>query len=440
MLRNIVLNSIDRSIMIVARLLSVILIARFLGPEGYGVFQFALTTSIIAATLADFGFGIANNYLASRYPRARPKLLGNTLIFVGGVGTTIALLSGIMITAFRNYAFPELPKTYLWLIPLSVPIQAIQISLIGLVYGANRFKEKVSGTSLHYVLFLFSITLFAFFGLLTTNNLMLFWIIGLSISSLYWIKVLLKDGLGKPQWDRANLKKQFSYGCNAYIYNVSHILNFRLDMILVAYFLKAEHVGWYALATSVTETLLYLPKALSNVVLTETATEVKNGTKPNHYLVYKGTILIIGVAILGTAILAPFLLPLVFSSSFIPAITPLLLLLPGTLAMALGIIAAYHLFGLGKASQPSLAALAATIVTIALDLVLIPFLGIQGAALASTIAYIVFCFMCLHFVLSETKVSMILLLIPKKHDIEILLRLSRNTLSSIWSLIKRRWL
>lgn len=403
------------------RLLSAILIARILGPEGYGVFQFALTASIIAATLADFGFGIANNYLAGRYPHVRAKLFGNAVFFVGVLGTITAIGTAAAIWAFRSHYFPELPETYLWWIPLSIPIQALQISLIGLTYGANRFKDKMIGTFLHYIIFLAAIVLFASLDYLSINILMPFWIVGLIISSLYWIGVLWQDFPSTPKWDRAVLKEQLSYGRSSYLYNAAHMLNFRLDLFLVASFLKAEHVGWYALATSITEALLYLPKALSNVVLTESATELQKGIKSNHHLVYKGIILIIGTAIMGTAILAPFLLPVVFSSNFIPAIVPLLLLLPGTLAMALGIIAAYHLFGIGKAFQPSLAALIATAITIVLDLLLIPLLGIRGAALASTLAYVAFLTVCLYFVLAESGASVKSLLIPRKQDVALLL-------------------
>lgn len=403
--------------MLTARFGAAILIARLLGPEGYGVFQLALTASIIAATLADFGFGIANNYLASYYPHARAKLLGNTLIVIGGIGTLVALLAAIVITFFRNYAFSELPESYLWLIPLSVPIQAVQISLMGLVYGSNRFKEKVIGTFLHYGLFLGAATVLAFLGMLTTTSLMILWITGLSISSIYWVEVLLGNGFGGLQWDKASLREQFSYGHNSYIYNAANMLNFRLDMFLVAYLLRAEYVGWYALATSITEAFLYLPKALSNVVLTKTVTELKNGIKSDQRLFYKGVILIMGATVIGTAILAPFLIPRIFSSSFVPSVIPLLLLLPGTFAMAIGIIAAYHLFGLGKAFQPSLAALIATVTTVILDLLLIPLLGIQGAALASTLSYTVFFLICLYFVLIEIRVGVKSLLVPTKRDV-----------------------
>jgi O-antigen/teichoic acid export membrane protein len=197
-------------------------------------------------------------------------------------------------------------------------------------------------------------------------------------------------------------------------------------MFLIAYFLKAEHVGWYALATSITEAFLYLPKALSNVVLVETATKFKNGVTSNHHLIYQGMTLIIGAATIGIAILAPFLIPLIFSNSFIPSITPLLLLLPGTLAMALGIIAAYHLFGLGKAFQPSLAALIATVITVVLDLLLIPWLGIPGAALASTFAYTAFLIICLYSVLVESDMGVKSLLIPTKQDLETLLTIAKK--------------
>lgn len=421
MLKNAALNSVDRALMAAARLLSAVLIARVLGPDGYGVFQFALTASIIAATLADLGFGIANNFLASHYPHVRPRLFANAMTFVSVTGTITAIGTSVVIYILRPHRFPELPESYLWWIPLSIPIQALQISLIGLTYGADRFKDKVVGTCLHYIIFLAAIVLFASLDHLSINILMPLWIVGLSISSLYWTGVLWKDFLSAPKWDRAVLKEQLSYGRKSYPYNAAHMLNFRLDMFLVAYFLKAEYVGWYALATSITEALLYLPKALSNVVLTEIAMQLRNGIQSNYHLIYKGIILVIGVAIILTAILAPFLIPAVFSASFTPAITPLLLLLPGTLAMALGIIAAYHLFGLGKPFQPSLAALIGAVITVALDLLLIPLLDINGAALASTIAYITFCGVCLRSIIAECKTRLRALFIPTRADIAKLL-------------------
>jgi len=318
------------------------------------------------------------------------------------------------------------------------PYPSPHIPLIGLIYGANKFKDKVIGTCLQYVVFLCAIVLFTLLDYLSINILMPLWVVGLSISSLYWIRVLWKDAPSMPKWDRAVLKKQLSYGRNSYLYNAASMLNFRLDLFLVAYFLNAKSVGWYALATSITEAFLYFPKALANVVLSEVATQLKNGAKANLHLVYKVVLLIIGSAMIGTAILAPLVVPLIFSSSFTPSIVPLLLLLPGTLAMALGIIASYHLFGLGKSFQPSLAAFIAVAVTIILDLLLIPLLGIKGAALASTLTYIAFLIVCLYFVLSsEEGVSVRSLLIPMRKDIAAMLLIVKgcNVMSIMYKYI-----
>lgn len=430
MLKNAVLNTVDRVIMAGARILSAIVIARALGPDGYGFFQVALTASVIAATLADLGFGIANNFLASHYPHMRIKLLGNSIIVVGSLGIISALGTFAIISVFRANYFAELPDSYLLWVPLCVPIQAIQISLMGLIYGTNNFREKVIGTSLQYFSFLFSIVILACIGNLSANSLIPLWFLGLVISSIYWIGILLKNVSCIPAYDKAIFKEQLHYGRNAFLYNAANMINFRLDLFFIAYFLNAECVGWYALATSVTEALLYLPKALSNVMLTEIASNQEDNIKSRYSMTYRSIIFVIGVATIGTGVFAPFMIPIIFSQSFEPAVAPLILLLPGNFAMALGTIAAYHLFGLGKSSLPSLATLVATIITIILDVVLIPIFGIQGAALASTISYSVFCIICLHFLFSITRIRPAELLIPRAKDIEMLIGKSWTELKS----------
>jgi len=421
MLKNTVLNTVDRVLMAGSRILSAIVIARVLGPEGYGVFQVALTASVIAATLADFGFGIANNFLASQYPHMRAKLLGNAIIIVGSLGVISALGTLAVIYVFRINYFTELPDNYLLWIPISIPVQAIQISLVGLIYGTNKFKEKVIGTSLHYFLFLFSIMILACIDSLSADSLIPLWVLGLVISSIYWIAILLKNASSMPTYDKSILKEQMHYGRNAFFYNVANMINFRLDLFFIAYFLDADSVGWYALATSVTEALLYLPKALSNVMLTDIASNQGDDVKSRYYMMYRCIIFIIGMATIGIAIFAPFAIPMIFSQRFEPAVAPLILLLPGNFAMALGTIASYHLFGLGKSSLPSIATFVATVVTIVLDVMLIPIFGIQGAALASTLSYSIFCAVCMYFLFSITRIRPAELLVPRIKDIEMLI-------------------
>ena len=69
------------------------------------------------------------------------------------------------------------------------------------------------------------------------------------------------------------------------------------------------------------------------------------------------------------------------------ALVPLWLLLPGIVFMAAAKVISSYLSGIGKPIYTTYIAGGAVIVTVALDLLLIPPYGISGAAIASTITY-----------------------------------------------------
>jgi O-antigen/teichoic acid export membrane protein len=116
-----------------------------------------------------------------------------------------------------------------------------------------------------------------------------------------------------------------------------------------------------------------------------------------------------GIAI---AIGSSLFLPLVFGERFRPSIAVVWLLLPGTVALSLGRVGVSDLAGRGKSGYSSVFSITALVVTVALDLILIPRLGIQGAALASSAAYFTNTILILTALKYELKVTWRSLLVP----------------------------
>jgi O-antigen/teichoic acid export membrane protein len=97
----------------------------------------------------------------------------------------------------------------------------------------------------------------------------------------------------------------------------------------------------------------------------------------------------LALAVLVGAV-APFLIPLAYGARFSGAIVPLLLLLPGVVAISPTRALASYFAGIGRPSEPLVAEAIGLIATIALDVILIPSHGASGAGAASSAAYIVF--------------------------------------------------
>jgi O-antigen/teichoic acid export membrane protein len=89
-------------------------------------------------------------------------------------------------------------------------------------------------------------------------------------------------------------------------------------------------------------------------------------------------------------ILAPFLIELLYGAAFLPLVPALRILLVGVVALSLGSpVSSYYTLKLGKPEIPLVLAGSSAALCIALAVVLAPHLGIAGAAIASTVAYLV---------------------------------------------------
>jgi O-antigen/teichoic acid export membrane protein len=77
----------------------------------------------------------------------------------------------------------------------------------------------------------------------------------------------------------------------------------------------------------------------------------------------------------------------VFGSGMMPALHPLWLLLPGIVTLTASKVISSYLSGIGKPTYSTFIGAGTVILTIALDLLLIPRYGINGAAAASSIVY-----------------------------------------------------
>jgi O-antigen/teichoic acid export membrane protein len=106
-------------------------------------------------------------------------------------------------------------------------------------------------------------------------------------------------------------------------------------------------------------------------------------------LISRNILLVSIAAAAALIVVSPILIRVLFGGDFTPAQTPLLLLMPGVIAASAGRVLGSYLFSQGRVIYNTYATFIALGVTLALDLVLIPTLKIEGAAIASSIAYVV---------------------------------------------------
>ncbi len=174
---------------------------------------------------------------------------------------------------------------------------------------------------------------------------------------------------------------------------------YHIDIVMLQRFAESSDVGNYRAALTLAEFLWFVPLALQTVYVHSTSELWSNNrhreitelaSRTTRY-----TFLLTAVMAVGLAALADIAVPLYFGSEAEPAVTPLLLLLPGALGFALArpILAVSQ--GNGTLRYPVAATGTAAVINVVLNAALIPRYGMHGAAIATSVGYgTMFAFHC----------------------------------------------
>jgi O-antigen/teichoic acid export membrane protein len=163
-------------------------------------------------------------------------------------------------------------------------------------------------------------------------------------------------------------------------------LNYRIDLLLVASLSGAQVVGVYFVGVLIAETLFYPAQIVSQVLLPRATQEGSARTAAPAYRLVLTTTATLAVVVFVTA---PWIVRWVFGPEFAEAAPGARMLLPGVIALAFWQLATFELAGRGRVWLMSVSAFCGVGVTLLLDLVLVPRYDVRGAAIASSIGYIV---------------------------------------------------
>lgn len=178
------------------------------------------------------------------------------------------------------------------------------------------------------------------------------------------------------------------FGIRGQAGTLASFFSYRLDVFVINYFLDASHVGLYSLGVIITEALWQLPAVVAVALFPRTARTVGSGAEDFTCLILRQVTLITTGAALLIGIASPVAIPLIFGARFASSVSVVWWLLPGTVALALGKVIAADLSARGLINHLPISAAIGLLLTLALDFLLIPRLGIEGAAIASSLAYL----------------------------------------------------
>jgi O-antigen/teichoic acid export membrane protein len=373
---------------LVLGLLTGVITARLLGPHDRGLLSLLGVLPTTLGIFVKLGIGPANVYFLRRERTAPGPLVANSLVLavvLGGLCVAFVLLfqDRILASILRGATAGQLAL----LLPL-VPVTVLQSYLFGILQGSNQFRTFNRRSLFQSMATLVGMAagLWVFhFGLVAA----LVVTVSVQILTTLWVlwTVLRLVPARTVRPERGLMRRTLGFGLKSHVQLLVAHLHARIDLYMLAAFLAPADVAFYAIATRLAELIFLLPQSLGVALYPRLA-----GRDPAdaHALTARACRLVLGGVVPAAVVLivgGQWVIPGWYGADYAPAVAPLRLLVPATCFMSLYFLLSRNFTSRNRQEVNLLAAGVALGGNVALNLVLIPRLGIVGAAASSAISY-----------------------------------------------------
>ena len=367
-------------------LANVLVMARVLGADGRGQVAFLTAIAWFVSNLATLGIPESNANFAAAQPAVRRSLATNSLLASLALGTLSIVVLGGLIWAFPGVAGDSDPGLR-WLTFAFLPVLILQPCLRFLAQADYAFSVTNIAYILPALLNLVVNSVLAAVGVLSVGAAVGVWLAGQTFATalVAWYIATRLAGFGRPDGELA--RRALRFGTKAHLGRVMQLGNYRLDQWFLGALAGSRELGLYSIAVAWAEALWYLPTALASVQRPHLVRAHAAGAARQAAGVFRGVMLLTAVAGAAMILAAPFLCTVVFGSEFSGSVDDLRVLVLGAFGMVALKLLGNALVAQGFPLLQSLAIASGFVLTIALDILLIPQFGGVGAATASTIAY-----------------------------------------------------
>lgn len=414
------LTLFGRGMVVGIGLVSSVVTARWLGPEGRGLLAALSVLTGLSLQFGNPGLHTGNVYVVARQPERTRGVLGNTLIvslFAGTLAAIVACAAALL----RPGWFPGIPFPLIALTSAVLPFQFMillyQNTLLGMGEAAAFNLFEVGNKIVTFALLATWLVLLhggaAGAAVLFAGMAVLFGV----ASALYCHRRVPF----RPVLDRDLLGEMLRYGARVYLSCLLAFLVIRSDLLLVNYFLGTSQAGVYSIAVQIADTLLLLPVTIGMILLPRVAGERSERQEEVTARVLRHTALMLFGLCLAAGILVGPVVRLLYGESFSGAILATRLLLPGVLALGLNGVLMNHFGGRGMPAITALAPAAGLVLNVALNVLVVPRYGLAGASVSSSLAYGLMLLLSLGAFLRSGRVSLRKSLVVSPEDLRGLL-------------------
>ncbi len=355
-----------------------VLTARFLGPAGRGTYALPFIDSSLAVTFA-VGLSSAITYFLLNRKAGRGVGRGALIgLLVFGVGGSIATIA----TAIGNHSRWAIVPALIYMM-----LYAVNAVTNGYFIGRDRVRTAGAINGAAYLLTLVLIALALVFFRSSPVAAITAALIAWGIVGFAGLLFATHDA---SRLDGAAVKtvELLRFGGKAGALNLANLLNYRVDIYIVAMLLPVATLGLYTIAVTGAESALSLTLAIAQSTLPRIGAAGRGEAGVFVARCLRNGLLFAAFFSAAAYVMAPPIVRILLGQAYLPLILPFRFLLIGVVAASTtAVITNYFMLNLGRAYVPLTTSLISAAICAAISLALVPRVGMVGAAIGSTVAY-----------------------------------------------------
>ncbi len=409
---------ISNIIIIIFGFLTSVIISRALGPQLQGVYNLAILMPTMMYNFLNFGQDVSIIYFLSNKTVGKKQAINNMLpvVIIYSIASTI--IGGALVFILKERLFNDVAYGTLLLALIISPLTFFNSVLSGILRSEGKFIVLNKIQVINKIIYLVICTILFFFVNVKVVILANIIILLISIITI-WRR--LEIGSIKFSFDKEFQKKNTIYGFKSYLSNMITYLNYRLDTLIIKALTTTANVGQYSLAVGLAEQVWVFSSSISTVLFPYVSSiEGEKEKSKVTTLTFKIVLVLTLLVIVFLYLISAFIIPFLYTDAYEPAIEPFKVLLIGVFSLSLGRILANDIAARGKPELNTISNIVGLVINVTLNLLLIPRIGIIGAAVATSISYTITSIMFMISFLRVAKISIVELFVFSKEDLEVI--------------------
>lgn len=367
-------------------LITSIIVARKLGPEGLGIWVILQMIPFYAECFVRIKVDIAAVYYLGKdkYCIRDMKYFLNIVAIISSLIVILPIIwkfDWFYQILFGNSRIDA--STYMYLILIQIPLHFLYMNYSYLFISKEDITTYNRMVVIRAVIFSLIILLCVVIMEINILALVIASLLSVFIAVLYGINKLKTAGKRTILFNYSLIRDCLAYGFKVYLSGIVGHLNIYITRTILVYFLLPAQVAFFSMAQNQGELINKIPNSLNTILfsrLTKIADEDFSAALCAR--AFRVTLLISLVIGLIGFVSIKYIVLVLYGRAFLPMVVPFMIILPGVVLTSATSIINQYFNGINRADIVAKVGVVPLFLQITLALILIPRMGLVGASIA----------------------------------------------------------